>query len=153
MKKENCKSTHFVKFYPGLSYLLGRDEIYFLLHIMDIEYLRQNNYGCNWYKGEYMQRMQMSRYTFDRCVKKLLKLELIIRKENNRGNEVSYGLNLPVYNQLVKILEATYNYHALIQFFDNIVRKQGRSIASITQHEINSLKVYNSRIKKKLPGS
>lgn len=136
MKKEQARKTRFIKSYTGFSYLMGRDEIYFLMHMVDIEFLRELGYRVSWSKDEYMNRMQMGLYTFNKCVGNLERMGLLERIYAKLGRKVYYNLNTEVYKRLIHICGATDNFQLLKSFFETAIKKEGRTIGSITDEEI-----------------
>ena len=93
------KTVRFIKGYPKFAYLMSNDAVCFMMHMADIEFLRRGNYKANWFKGEYVDRMNMNVKQFNRCVTELEALGLleITRSVNGRG--VIYTLNQMAYNK------------------------------------------------------
>ena len=63
--------------YPGFSYLLSPEEERFLKHMKEFEYIRRRGYSVNFTRAQYMRRMGLREYTFDRCARSLCRLGLI----------------------------------------------------------------------------
>ena len=130
----------FIKTYPGISYLLSPDEERFLKHMVDIEFLERCGHKTDFTRREYMERMGLKEYTFDHCAKNLCDLELISKTSDSSRNKVHYTLNRPVYDKLILIATITRNHKRLIDFFGFNILKLGRTIESITDEEIDSLR-------------
>lgn len=139
MDKEQKNIVPFVKYHTGLSYLLSPAESRFLIHMVDVQYMKSMGYYTDWTRAEYMKRMGLNEYSYERCVRKFINLGLLSKTNNAKGNRVYYALNMDIYEKLVTILSSTNNVDKLIEFCDTKLKK-GRTIASITQQEIDGLK-------------
>lgn len=137
----NSRKTNvsFEKSYPGFSYVLSPDEERFLKHMKEIAFLRRRGEKTDFTRSEYMRRMGLKEYTFDRCAKSLCQLGLIRKTADSSRNRVHYNLNEPVYDKLVRIVSTTRNIDRLIVFFAFHVFKLGKSIESLRDEEINEL--------------
>lgn len=145
MEKETIQP--FVKYYTGLSYLFSPIETRFILHMVDIEYKKANGYDTSWSRSEYMKIMGINQYSFDKSIKKLMRMKLLTRKYNRLGNKVTYSFNLSVYNRLIDILSSTCNIDKLIEFCDKNFIQLGRDIKSIRKDEIEALKSYDGLVR------
>ena len=134
--------SRFVKYHLGLSYILSPAEARFMMHMDEIDHLEQLGFKTDFTRRELMKRMGLGEHTFDSAVRSLLAMGLIVRGPECSRNRVSYSLDRMVYGRLVIISSATRNINRLMQFFDTHLRKDGRSIASITDQEIEELKIY-----------
>lgn len=129
----------FEKSYPGFSYILTPEEERFLKHMKEIAYLRRRGEKTEFTRSEYMRRMGLREYTFDRCARSLCELGLIVKTSDSSRNRVHYDLNEFAYEKLVHIVCQTRNIDRLIEFFDFHVFKLGKSIGSIREEEIRQL--------------
>lgn len=102
--------------YPGFSYLLSPEEERFLKHMKEFEYIRRRGYSVNFTRAQYMRRMGLREYTFDRCARSLCRLGLIVKTEDSSRNRVHYRLNEEAYERLVRIVTTTRNIDRLIAF-------------------------------------
>ena len=125
--------------YPGFSYLLSPEEERFLKHMKEFEYIRRRGYSVNFTRAQYMRRMGLREYTFDRCARSLCRLGLIVKTEDSSRNRVHYRLNEEAYERLVRIVTTTRNIDRLIAFFDLHCFKLGKDILSLTDEEIDTL--------------
>ncbi len=139
MSAEKKQAESFIKAHFGLSYVLSSDEERFLKHLMEIEYLRKLGQKVDFTRGEYMKRMALREFTFDRCAKSLCRLGLIVKSAHSSRNRVHYRLNEPTYNRLVQIVSSTRNIDRLIQFFDFHVFKLEKGIGDLTDEDIEAL--------------
>lgn len=147
MEKEKEATLPFVKYYTGLSYLFTPAETRFILHMVDIEYKKSNGFNTNWSRSEYMKIMGLNQYSFDKTIKKLMRMKLLTRKYNRLGNHVSYSFNVSLYNKLIEILSATCNVNKLIEFCELNFNKLGREIRSIKKEEIEKLRSSDGLVK------
>lgn len=129
----------FEKSYPGFSYVLSPEEERFLKHMKEIAFLRRRGEKTDFTRAEYMRRMGLREYTFDRCAKSLCQMGLVIRTADSSRNRVHYDLNESTYDKLVWIVSQTRNTDRLIEFFDFHIFKLGKSIDSIREDEIRQL--------------
>ena len=125
--------------YPGFSYLLSPEEARFLKHMKEFEYIRRRGHSVNFTRAQYMRRMGLREYTFDRCARSLCRLGLIVKTEDSSRNRVHYRLNEEAYERLVRIVTTTRNIDRLIAFFDLHCFKLGKDILSLTDEEIDTL--------------
>ena len=122
-----------------LRYLLSPEEERFLKHMKEFEYIRRRGYSVNFTRAQYMRRMGLREYTFDRCARSLCRLGLIVKTEDSSRNRVHYRLNEEAYERLVRIVTTTRNIDRLIAFFDLHCFKLGKDILSLTDEEIDTL--------------
>lgn len=73
--------------YPGFSYLLSPEEERFLKHMKEFEYIRRRGYSVNFTRAQYMRRMGLREYTFDRCARSLCRLGLIVKPRTAAATE------------------------------------------------------------------
>jgi hypothetical protein len=150
-KQKQKKTIPFVKYYLELTYLFSAAEIQFIMHMVDIKFLKEAGYQTGWSKAEHMKRMGLNEYTFDKCVKRLQEMRLLSRTYNKLGNRVFYSFNMELYRRLVEILSVTCDIDRLIEFCDRNFKKQSRPIESITEEEIRELGTHEWE--KNLPSS
>lgn len=136
------KTVRFIKGYPKFAYLMSNDAVCFMMHMADIEFLRRGNYKANWFKGEYVDRMNMNVKQFNRCVTELEALGLleITRSVNGRG--VIYTLNQMAYNKLLNVCAATIHYDRIKDFLTKL-NAEGRLIRDVSDYEISTVKGYS----------
>lgn len=130
----------FVKYYTGLSYMFSPAETRFILHMADIEYKKGCGYIMNLTRSDYMKIMGLNEYSFDKCIGRLVELELLSKTNNEKGNRVYYSFNMKLYEKLVGILSSSGNVDKLIAFCKKNFIEGARSIDSITEEEIQNLK-------------
>lgn len=140
MSNKKPESLPFVKYHTGLSYLFNPAETRFILHMIDIEYKKSNGYNTNWSRRQFMKIMQLNEYTFDNCIKRMIAIGLLSKRNNGLGNKVYYLFDMQVYEKLVRILTSTYNVDKLIDFCGLYFKSNSRTIQSITDDEILSLR-------------
>lgn len=140
MNNKKSESLPFVKYHTGLSYLFNPAESRFVLHMVDIEYKKSSGYNVNWSRAQYMKIMGLNEYTFDKCMKRMITLGLLSKKNNELGNKVYYLFDMQVYEKLIRILTSTYNADKLIRFCGLYFKSNSRTIQSITDDEILSLR-------------
>lgn len=133
----NEKKTTYVKCYLNLCSMFDPQEIIFILHMVNINYLRSGGYNTVWSKSFLMRRMNVGLRVFDRCVKRMTDLGLLERKLKN--GMYDYCWNMNVYNRLLKIASATNDLNTLDKFGKRVFVKEKRDILSITDDEIREL--------------
>lgn len=139
----------FVKYPLCLSYLFSPTETRFIAHMIDAEFLKSYGYDTAWSRREWMRRMGLTEYSFDGAVKSLMKIGLLIKRNNDFGNRVYYTFNMELYDKLVSILSVTNNVDRLISFCEMKFRQEKRTIESITPEEISELKQEDTKALKK----
>lgn len=141
MARANKNNTlPFVKYYTGLSYLFSPAETRFILHMVDIEYKKGCGYIMTLNRADYMKIMGLNEYSFDKCIGRLIQLDLLSKTNNAKGNRVYYSFNMELYEKLVRILSSSCNVDKLIAFCKRNFIEGARSIESITEEEIQNLK-------------
>lgn len=143
MDEKKVKSFPYAKYPYALSYVFNPGEARFVLHMIEADFLKKQGYDTGWTRTEYMKRMGLNLYTFERCVRKLEKMNLLTRRYNTLGNRVYYSFNMDLYDRLVEILSATCHVDRLIDFCETKFKMENRSIESITEEEIEELKSGN----------
>ena len=136
----NNKSFQFVKYHTCLAYMFEPAEIVFIMRMMELEFMKLNGYKVEWTRAEYMKHMGLTTYSFDKCIKSLCDLKLLSKKNNNLGNRVYYSFDGTLYNRLLTILHATRNADVLISFCNINFKQNSRTISSITDEEIVTLR-------------
>lgn len=132
------KQVRYLKGYPGFTYVMSSEAFCFVMHLIDIKYLQDNNYNIFWSQEEYIERMGMGKNAFLRCLWELKRIGLLITTKGEDGNRVAYTLNMPAYDKLVKVCGSTYNPQRLKEFLKTI-REKGRKVGDITDREISFL--------------
>lgn len=136
-KQQKIPQTSFIKYYPCLSCMFDASEIVFILHMLDIAYIRSKGYNTVWSKGHLMKRMNIRLRTFDRCVKRMIELGLLDRLPQD--GMYDYLWNMDLYNRLLRIMSATRDINRLREFCRKIFLEQKRSIQSVSEDEIELL--------------
>lgn len=134
---QKAPQTPFIKYYPHLSCMFDASEIVFILHMLDIAYIRSKGYNTVWSKGHLMNRMNIRLRTFDRCVKRMVELGLLDRLPQD--GMYDYLWNMPLYNHLLRIMSATRDINRLREFCRKTFVEQKRSIQSVLEDEIKLL--------------
>ncbi len=129
----------FVKYHLGLSYILSPTEARFIMHMVEIHHMTLWGFKTDFTRAEYMRRMGLREHAFDSAAKSLTRMGLVRRRSESSRNRVHYSLDTTVYDRLVVIVSATRNIDRLIGFIDFNIRKLGKSIASITDEEIEGI--------------
>ncbi len=145
MAKTNKNNTiPFVKYYTGLSYLFSPAETRFIAHMVDIEYKKSCGYVMNLTRQDYMRIMGLNEHSFDKCIRRLVQLDLLEKTSNAKGNRVYYSFNMKRYETLVGILSCSCHADRLIAFCKKHFIEDARPIDSITEEEIANLKAGNA---------
>lgn len=139
MSSEKRSVESFAKAPFGFSYILSPEEERFVKHLREIEYLRRLGHKVDFTRAEYMRRMALREYTFDRCAASLCRLGLVVKTAESSRNKVNYRLNEAVYKRLAHIVSITRNVDLLARFFDFHVFKLGKSIEQLTDEDIEGL--------------
>ncbi|MDR2890573.1 MAG: hypothetical protein LBV18_03080 [Alistipes sp.] len=139
MNQERKNNESFVKIPFGFSYVLSPEQERFVKHLKEIEYLRRMGQKVDFTRAEYMKRMGLREFTFDKCAASLCRLGLVVKSADSGRNRVNYRLNGPVYDRLAKIVSTTRHIDKLTQFFDFHVVKLGKSIEQLTDGDIEAL--------------
>lgn len=136
-KHQKSPQNPFVKYYPNLSCMFDASEVVFILHMVDIAYLRSKGFNTVWSKGYLMKRMNIRLRTFDRCVKRMTELGLLNRL--SQDGMYDYLWNMTLYNRLLQIMTATHDTNRIRVFCMKTFVEQKRSIQSISEEEIEAL--------------
>lgn len=97
-----------------------------------------------------MKRMGLKEYSFDKSVKRLVKLGLLTKTNNEEGNKVFYSLNIERYEKLVLLLSQIRNVDNLVRFCDTFFNMASpRQADNITPEEIKPF-LGESGLKRKL---
>ncbi|GAB6119658.1 hypothetical protein JCM30204_08060 [Dysgonomonas termitidis] len=105
--------------------------------MLEIEFLKGRGFHTDWSREEYMKRMGLKEYSFDKSVKRLMKLGLLAKKNNQLGNRVFYSFNVDRYEKLVMLLSNIGDIDGLIRFCDIYFNTASpRLPESITRDEI-----------------
>lgn len=136
-KQQKPPQKPFIKYDPHLSCMFDASETVFILHMLDIAYIRSKGYNTVWSKGYLMKRMNIRLRTFDRCVKRMAELGLLDRLPQD--GMYDYLWNMTLYDRLLRIMSATRDINRLREFCRKIFIEQKRSIQSISEDEIKSL--------------
>ncbi len=137
--KVNRINIAFLKAQVGFSYLLSPEEERVIKHLQEIEYFDSIGYESFYSRREYARIMGISILVFDRCVKSLCRMGLIVKTEKSSRNRVQYRINEPAYHRLVKIVSVNRNCDRLKQFFDFHILQLGKTIEEVTDEEIKRL--------------
>ncbi|MDR1718028.1 MAG: hypothetical protein LBS20_19500 [Prevotella sp.] len=147
MESNKKKESPYVKYPVCLSYLFNPGESRFIIHMIEIEFLKDQGYNTNWTRAEYMKRMGLNEYSFERCIKRLVKMGLLSKTNNKLKNKVYYSFNMQLYDRLVEILSVTCNIDKLIEFCETKFIRDARPIESITEKETDDLRADNGLLK------
>lgn len=91
----------------------------------------------DWNREEYMKRMGLKEYNFDKSIKRLIKLGLLIKTNNEERNKVFFSFNVERYEKFVQVLSQIRNVDKLICFCNTYFSTESpRLIDDITQGEI-----------------
>lgn len=136
-KQQRNPQFAFVKCNLNLSCMFDASEILFIMHMVQIAYLRSKGYNTVWSKAHLMQRMNIRLRTFDRCVKRMTELKLLDRMPQE--GMYDYLWNMGCYNHLLQILSATTDLNRLREFCRKNFIERKRDITSISDMEIKLL--------------
>lgn len=135
-KQKNSQAT-FVKCFLNLSCMFDASEILFIMHMLDIAYIRSKGYNTVWSKSYLMKRMNIRLRTFDRCVKRMTQLGLLDRLP--KAGMYDYVWNMPTYNHLLRIISTTRDTERLREFCREAFTLQKRSILAVSPDEIEEI--------------
>lgn len=121
------RQSRYLKGYSYFNYVMSSEAVCFVMHLLDVKYLHDKGYNICWTQEEYIERMGMGRNPFLKCLYELNRIGLLVDTLDETGERVTYTLNMPAYDKLVKICGATYNSQRLKEFL-NTVRKTGRRL-------------------------
>lgn len=129
----------FVKCYNKLSCLFNPYETRFIQHMVEIEFIKSCGYDTNWSKITCMKRMGLKENTFDKCVRRFVRMKLLYKTFNDSKNKVYYSWNMGLYFKLVRILSITNDVDKLRDFCQVNFIKKNRMIDEISEDEIEIL--------------
>lgn len=127
----------FVKCNLNLSCMFDANEIIFIMHMVDIAYLRSKGYNTVWSKKHLMLRMNIRLRVFDRCIKRMIELKLLERKLQD--GMYDYIWDMELYNRLLQIVSGTNDINRLKSFCEKVFIDQKRTIQSVSDEEIKRL--------------
>lgn len=130
------KHPRFVKCYLNLGRLFDPAEMLFILHMQQVEFLCQASQGGRWSKKFLMKKMGLGEKVFDRCVRRLEQMELLIVSSDYHP---VYRWDTALYERLVEILSATDNLEALDGFCRRMFLEEKRCIRGISDFEVEML--------------
>lgn len=135
MKKEQA---YFYQVYKGLAMGFGMCEAAFMAYMADLDRLRMS--GADTLSGlnVHMGATGMGRRTFERCVRKAVRMGLLERVPVD--GRYDYVWNRTVYDRLVEIVSSHASYVVLREFCDRVFVAGGRKVSSVTDSEIRELK-------------
>ena len=137
MNRRNRLSKKSVTFHLNLSCLFDPAEIVFLLHMLDMEYMKQNGYNTIWSKEFMLLKMNLGVRLFDRVTKKLISMELLTKEK--AGNKYAYSLDLETYRKLVGFLSLTNDILKLKAFCETVFIKEKKKIQNVTGNDLEML--------------
>lgn len=139
-EKRELEKIPFVKYHICCSYLFSPAESRFIVHMLDMEYKKSRGFYTDWSRNEYMKIMGLNEYTFDKCVDRLLALNLLSRSYNRKGNRVYYSFNMETYGRLIRILSSTQDIGKIKEFCGRLIRDKKCNLDMVTEEEVASLK-------------
>jgi len=86
-----------------------------------------------------MKRMGLKENTFDKCVRRFVRMKLLYKTFNDSKNKVYYSWNMGLYFKLVRILSITNDVDKLRDFCQVNFIKKNRMIDEISEDEIEIL--------------
>lgn len=110
------RQSRYLKGYSCFNYVMSSEAVCFVMHLLDVKYLHDKGYNICWTQEEYIERMGMGRNPFLGCLYELNRIGLLVDTLDETGERVTYTLNMPAYDKLVKICGATYNSQRLKEF-------------------------------------
>lgn len=137
MNTKNKLPEKSVTFYLNLSCLFDPAEVVFLLHMVDMESMKQSGYNTTWSKDFLLLKMNLGMRLFDRVTKKLISIGLL--SKDKAGNKYAYSLDLKAYRRLVGFLSLTNDIFKLKAFCDTVFIKEKRKIQHVTGSDLRML--------------
>lgn len=134
MNTKNKLPEKSVTFYLNLSCLFDPAEVVFLLHMVDMEYMKQSGYNTTWSKDFLLLKMNLGMRLFDRVTEKLISMGLL--SKDKAGNKYAYSLDMKAYRKLVGILSLTNDIFKLKAFCETIFIKEKRKILDVTGSDL-----------------
>lgn len=136
-KQQRNPQFAFVKCNLNLSCMFDASEVIFIMHMINIAYLRSKGYNTIWSKAHLMQRMNLRLRTFNRCVERMTELKLLDRMPQE--GMYDYLWNMERYNRLLQVMSATTDLNRLREFCRKNFIEQKRDILFISDTEIELL--------------
>lgn len=136
-KQQRNLQFAFVKCNLNLSCMFDASEVIFIMHMINIAYLRSKGYNTIWSKAHLMQRMNLRLRTFNRCVERMTELKLLDRMPQE--GMYDYLWNMERYNRLLQVMSATTDLNRLREFCRKNFIEQKRDILFISDTEIELL--------------
>lgn len=135
MKKEQA---YFYRAYKGIAMGFGAYEAVFMAYMADLDRLRMS--GADTVSGlnVHMGATGMGRRSFERCVRKAVRMGLLERIPVD--GRYDYVWNRTAYDRLVEIVSSNASYTVLREFCDKVFATDGRTVSSITDSEVRTLK-------------
>ncbi len=132
----------FEKCFPGFSYALTPEEERFIKHLKEFEFLdSKREQPENMTRRVQAKWMAIPLGTFDRCGKSLLELGLVTKiSPPEAPTTIRYRIDWNVHDKLVAIVMITRKIDLLLTFFNHHCRQLRKSIADLTDEEINTLR-------------
>ncbi len=137
MNTKNKLPEKSVTFYLNLSCLFDPAEIIFLLHMVDMEYMKQRGCNTTWSKEFLLLKMNLGVRLFDRVTRNLISMGLL--SKDKAGNKYAYSLDLKAYHKLVSFLSLTNDVFKLKAFCDTVFIKEKRKIQEISGSNLEML--------------
>lgn len=137
MNTRNRLPKKSVTFYLNLSCLFDPAEIIFLLHMVDMEYMKQSGYNTVWSKEFLLLRMNLGMRLFDRITKKLISMGLLSKEK--AGNKYAYSIDMETYHKLVGFLSLTNDVFKLKAFCETVFIKGKKKIQDVTGSDLKTL--------------
>lgn len=132
------KAAPFYMMYKGL--LMGFDmaEAVFMVYMNDLSAQKELGYNTIRSKRAHLGYLGIGARLFDRCVAKCVSMGLMQCEVTDGKYE--YLWDREAYARLVDILSVTGSHKALREFCERVFEREKRSVLSISDKEINSLK-------------
>lgn len=137
MNTRNRLPKKSVTFYLNLSCLFDPAEVVFLLHMVDMECMKQSGYNTAWSKEFLLLRMNLGIRLFDRVTKKLISMGLLSKEK--AGNKYAYSLDMKVYRKLVGFFSLTNDIFKLKTFCETVFIKGKKKIQDVTGSDLKIL--------------
>ena len=132
------KNRNFTKICNNLCYLFDYQEIGFLMHLTQINFIRECGYNTSYSRDFMLKKFRMNVRVFQRCTNRFIEMGLLEKKR--KGLHFDYLLNKKRYERLLDIVCATNDVFALTKFCKKEFIKGSRTIDSITDSEIQILR-------------
>lgn len=135
MKKEQA---YFYRAYKGIAMGFGAYEAVFMAYMADLDRLRMSGVDTVSGLNVHIGVAGMGRRTFERCVRKAVRMGLLERIPVD--GRYDYVWNRTAYDRLVEIVSSNASYTVLREFCDKVFATDGRTVSSITDSEVRTLK-------------